>query len=129
MTAEPVEIERLTEDAAGESHFDSFTVERPLMEFAPPALPFFASSVQPARGFVHVRIPKGWVGAAHPAPQRQICFCLGGALKVTASDGTVRTIGPGDAWQMMDVTGKGHAAEVVSDVPFDAVMVLLPESS
>jgi hypothetical protein len=128
MTSEPVEIKHLTEDATGESHFDSFTVERPLVEFAPPALPFFASPVQPATGFVHVRIPKGWVGAAHPAPQRQICFGLGGALKVTASDGAVRVIGPGEVWQMTDVTGKGHAAEVVSDVPFDAVMVLLPDA-
>ncbi len=125
--AETVDVFRLTEDAAGESHFDSFVVDRPLVEFAPPALPFFASAVQPATGFIYIRIPKGWVGAAHPAPHRQICFGLGGALKITASDGSVRVVGPGDAWQMTDTAGKGHSGEVVSDGPFDAVMVLLPE--
>ena len=49
-----------------------------------------------------------------------------GALKVTASDGDVRVIEPGMIWLMTDTQGKGHESEVVSSVPFEAVIVFLP---
>lgn len=118
---------RLSEDAAGESHFDEFEMTRPLTNFAPPAVPFFVSAVEKATGFVAIRIPVGWVGNLHRSPHRQMLFCCAGALKVTATDGSVRTIGAGNVWLMEDNTGKGHKSEVVSAVPFDAVIVVLPD--
>jgi hypothetical protein len=33
----------------------------------------------------------------------------------------------GEAWLMEDTAGGGHHTEVVSDVPFDAVVVQLPD--
>ena len=124
---EALRVLRLGEDEAGESHFDDFEMPRPLTNFAPPAMPFFVSAVQKATGCVAIRIPVGWIGALHRSPHRQMLFCWGGALKVTATDGSVRTIGPGNVWLMGDNKGKGHKSEVVSEVPFDAVIILLPE--
>jgi hypothetical protein len=52
-------------------------------------------------------------------------FCWSGALRVTATDGSARTVKAGNAWLMGDNHGKGHQSEVVSDVPFDAVIIIL----
>ena len=115
----------LTEDAAGESHFDDHEIALEVNDFAPPATPFLVSSVTEASGCVVIRLPVGWVGERHRSPHRQILFCLSGALKVTASDGETRVIETGDSWLMADTRGKGHATEVVSDKPCDAAIVLL----
>jgi quercetin dioxygenase-like cupin family protein len=123
--SESLDVVRLSEDAAGESHFDSIGIDRSMMKFAPPALPFFVSSAEKAAGYVVVRLPAGWVGERHRSPHRQIAFCLSGALKVTASDGDVRVIKAGDAWLMTDTDGKGHESEVASDTSWDAVIILV----
>jgi quercetin dioxygenase-like cupin family protein len=115
---------RLSEDAAGESHFDDFEVILALTDFAPPAPSFLVSAVADAAGYVLVTLPVGWVGELHPSPHRQILFCLSGALKVTASDGASRVIDTGSAWLMTDTEGKGHQSEVVSDKSFEAVIIL-----
>lgn len=127
-TTEPLNILRISEDAAGESHFDAFDLPRTLVQFAPPAVPFFTTGIQPASGYVVIRIPVGWKGEFHRSPHRQMLFCWAGALTVTASDGAVRTVRAGDAWLMADNHGRGHASEVTSDVAFDAVIVTLPEA-
>jgi hypothetical protein len=118
-------VYRLSENAAGESSFDEFEIPRPLNNFAPPAIPFHTSEIEKASGYTAIRIPVGWIGELHRSPYRQMLFCSGGALKVTATDGSVRTVKSGDAWLMADNRGKGHQSEVVSDVPFDAVIIIL----
>ena len=118
-------VYRLSEDAAGESSFDEFDLPRALNNFAPPAVPFYTSAIEKASGYTAISIPVGWVGELHRSPFRQMLFCWAGALKVTASDGSVRTVKSGDAWLMADNHGKGHQSEVVSDVPFDAVIIIL----
>lgn len=115
----------LTEDAAGESHFGQFDLALKETPLAPPALPFLVSSIMPAKGYVAIRIPVGWIGELHQSPHRQILFCMAGALRVTASDGEVRLVEAGSVWQMEDVHGRGHWSEVPSPVPFDAVILLL----
>jgi hypothetical protein len=120
-----VRLYRLTEDAAGESSFEDGEIARVLNVFAPPAIPFFTSPIENAAGYTAIRIPVGWVGELHRSPYRQMMFCSAGALKVTATDGSVRTVKAGDAWLMADNHGKGHRSEVVSEVPFDAVIIIL----
>ncbi|MBL8908520.1 MAG: hypothetical protein JNM20_17750 [Rhizobiales bacterium] len=124
-------VYRLTEDAAGESSFTDGELVRSLNDFAPPALPFYTSAIEKASGYTAIRIPVGWVGELHRSPYRQMMFCCAGALKVTATDGSVRTVQAGDAWLMADNHGKGHRSEVVSAVAFDAVIIILagPENS
>jgi quercetin dioxygenase-like cupin family protein len=119
------DVIHLTEDAAGESHFGAFALPLHETEFAPPARPFQVSPIMPAKAYVAIRIPAGWVGELHRSPHRQILFCMSGALKVTASDGEVRLIQAGSVWQMEDVSGQGHWSEVPTEVPFDAVIIVL----
>lgn len=44
----------------------------------------------------------------HPAPRRQYCITLGGAVEIRIGDGTVKTFGPGDVLLAEDLTGQGH---------------------
>ncbi|MFO0994861.1 MAG: cupin domain-containing protein [Hyphomicrobiales bacterium] len=118
-------VYRLTENGGGESSFDDSEIIRTLTTFAPPAVPFYTSAIEKAAGYTAIRIPVGWIGELHRSPYRQMLFCWAGALKVTATDGSVRTVKAGDAWLMADNHGKGHRSEVVSDVPFDAVIIIL----
>jgi hypothetical protein len=122
-------VYRLTENASGESSFADAELDRSLNAFAPPAVPFYTSAIEEAAGYTAIRIPVGWIGQLHRSPYRQMLFCCAGALKVTATDGSVRTVKAGDAWLMADNHGKGHQSEVVSDVPFDAVIIILDKSN
>ncbi|MGI3185262.1 cupin domain-containing protein [Nioella aestuarii] len=109
--------------ADGESHWRK--VEVPLEErtFAPPAKAIFVSEAEAAKTTVFLRLDPGWNEPIHPTPKRQTLFCLGGAVRVTASDGEARVIGKGDVWRMEDTHGKGHHTAVISDEPFEAALV------
>jgi len=120
-------VQRVRTDEAGESHFDAYKVPQALKDYAPPAHPFFVSDVERATGYVVVHLPVGWMGEPHPSPRRQIVFCLSGSLVITTSDGDVRSFRAGEAYLLEDTSGKGHKAEVTSDVPVEAVLVHLPE--
>ena len=39
-----------------------------------------------------------------------------------------RVVASGQAWLMEDTRGGGHTTEVISDEPFDAVVVHLPDA-
>jgi quercetin dioxygenase-like cupin family protein len=123
------EVQRVRMDEAGESHFDAYTVRQTLKDFAPPARPFFVSDVERATGYVVIHLPVGWIGEPHPSPRRQIVFCLSGSLTITTSDGDRRSFQAGGAYLLEDTSGKGHTAEVTSNVPVSAVIVQLPEAS
>jgi hypothetical protein len=123
-------VNRLSADARGESHFDSFDISCLLKDYAPPAPPLFVSPIEKSSGYAMARLPSGWgVGNWHPSPHPQIFFCLSGTLRVTASNGDTRLIKAGDAWLMTDTSGKGHKTEVISDEPVDGVVILLPTKS
>jgi len=113
-------------DENGESHWR--TVDVPLAErsFAPPARAIEISPAQPAVQVLFLRLRAGWNEPIHPTPVRQYLTCLSGRVRVTASDGEVREIGPGDVWLMEDRAGKGHHTEVVGDVDFESVITQLP---
>lgn len=123
----PVKVHRLRADHTGLSRFDSFEIEREMTRFAPPAVPFPVSKITPASSFALLQLPVGFFGERHPTPVRQILFCLAGAVRVTPGVGQSTTIGSGDAWLMEDTTGGGHETEVISEVPFEAVVVQLSD--
>jgi hypothetical protein len=125
--AVPVNVRRLRADESGLSRFDTFLIQRELTSFAPPALPFPVSKPIPAARFVVLQLPSGWVGERHPSPARQMLFCLGGEVEVTPGAGDPVRIGPGETWLMEDLTGSGHVTQVVSEAPFEAVVVQLPD--
>ena len=48
-------------------------------------------------------------------------------IRVTPGLGDPVIVAAGDAWLMEDTSGLGHETEVISQEPFDAVVVQLPE--
>jgi hypothetical protein len=127
--AAPVFALRLFANHSGASCFEAFEITRKLRDFAPPAAPLWSSDIASASGYTVVRLPVGWNGEKHPTPKRFILFGLRGKMRITPDIGEPRVIAAGDVLMMEDTTGAGHFTEVVSDEPFDAVMIELPEIS
>ncbi len=118
-----MQYHRLFADEAGESHWETVDVLLEETSFAPPAQNIEISTPEPARQMMFLRLQKGWNEPVHPTPVRQKLVCLAGSVLVTASDGDMREIGPGDVWHMEDRTGHGHHTKVTSDADFEAVII------
>ncbi len=116
---------RLFADDQGESHFEEVEAELAPLTYAPPAPSLDVSAPVDATRYVFVRMPAGWRADLHRTPRRQLFFVMAGEIEGTASDGTVRTLGPGVMLVMEDTEGKGHAARVTSSEDVLAVMVHL----
>jgi hypothetical protein len=123
----PMKVLRLYANESGLSCFETVEIQRDMLEFAPPAPPLYVSKPEPATRYVVLRLPVGWTGEQHPSPARQILFCLSGRVRVTPGVGDPVIVAVGDAWLMEDISGRGHETEVISQDPFDAVVVQLPE--
>jgi uncharacterized cupin superfamily protein len=70
-----------------------------------------------------IRLPAGWGADAIQIPKKQFVICVTGQIEITASDGTTRGFGPGDAVLMEDVDSKGHRTRVKGDAEFDAAVI------
>jgi quercetin dioxygenase-like cupin family protein len=119
---------RLYADESGESHWRDVDVTLQERTFAPPAKGILVSEPERATSMVFLELPAGWDEPVHPTPKRQILICLAGVVRVTASDGEAREIGPGDVWCMEDLVGKGHHTRVEGDEDFEAVIVQLEQA-
>ena len=119
---------RLFANASGVGCLETIEISRELRDFAPPAAPLWASEAEAASRYVVIRLPVGWNGRKHPTPRRQILFGLSGRIRITPDVGEPRVISAGDILRMEDTQGAGHVTEVISDEPFDGVMVQLPEN-
>jgi len=73
----------------------------------------FLSETMQATGLNFRKNSKAYDLDWHPAPRRQFIVNLAGAVKITASDGEVRTIGVGEVLLVEDTTGKGHLSKAV----------------
>lgn len=118
---------RLIVDGAEGTRFDTVMITVRPMHFAPPAIPFSVSPLEPATqcGFLH--LPAGWAGEQHPSPIRMWIYVLEGQMDFEASNGDVRRILPGSALLLEDTTGRGHVSRVVGDQPVTLAVVRLPE--
>lgn len=118
-----MQYHHLYSDETGESHWRTVDVALTEKTFAPPAKAIEISEGEAARAVLFLRLATGWSEPVHTTPKRQYYVCLSGRVRVTASDGDTREIGPRDVWRMEDTHGKGHHTEVISDDPATAVMV------
>jgi hypothetical protein len=118
---------RLVADDTGGTRFESVTVKVTSQQFAPPALPFSVSPLEPAAqcGFLH--LPAGWIGEPHPSPIRMWIFVLEGQMRFEASDGDFRDISPGSGLRLEDTSGRGHSSRVVGKGAVTLAVVRLPE--
>jgi quercetin dioxygenase-like cupin family protein len=110
-----VTYHRVSTDDRGESHLDTVTVGQRLAQGAPPAAPFFISADGPATMYRFYTFPPGWIGELHPAPTRQFLALMSGAVEVETTDGTRKTLGPGDLVLLEDTAGKGHVTRNIGD--------------
>jgi hypothetical protein len=66
----------------------------------------------------------GW----HPAPRRQLVITLsGGVAELTASDGEVRLVKPGDIVLVEDTFGQGHKSKAFDGLPRNSLFIALAE--
>jgi len=93
-----VKFQRLYSDAQGESHWEDVEVSLEERTFAPPAKAIEVSEAEPTKQVLFLRLRAGWDEPIHPTPVAQKLICLSGKVRVTASDGEIRDIGPGDVW-------------------------------
>ncbi|WP_170418145.1 cupin [Ruegeria atlantica] len=114
---------KLYSDAAGDSLWDEIEVRVEERSFAPPAQAIEISEPEPVKQTMFLRLRSGWNEPIHPTPVVQKLVCLAGRIRVTASDGSYRDIGPGDVWHMEDKVGKGHHTKVTSDLDFEAIII------
>lgn len=120
---------RLYADESGESHFEDLEMTLAPVDFAPPAAPLNIAAFRPTAQSLWVGAPAGWAGEApHSTPQRQIFCSLQGEYQVTASDGDLRTFGPGSVLLLEDTWGKGHSTRITSDEDVLIFGVVLAES-
>ena len=120
-----MELLRLFSDEHGESHFDVVERSMTLLNAAPPAEPVFFTQSEPATGWASLKCLPGWYGGLHPAPRRQLLIYTAGLLRMTSSSGEDRDLSPGSAVLVEDTKGKGHISKVMSEVPFEAVVISL----
>ena len=114
---------KLYADAAGESHWSEIEVKVEERTFAPPAQAIEISEPEQVKQTMFLRLRSGWNEPIHPTPVMQKLVCLAGTVRVTASDGNFRNIGPGDVWHMEDKIGRGHHTQVTSVEDFEAVII------
>ncbi|KMW56772.1 hypothetical protein AIOL_001728 [Candidatus Rhodobacter oscarellae] len=107
----------------GETRWSDVAVALQERSFAPPAKAIETSQTRAATGMLFLRLRAGWDEPIHPTPVAQTLICLRGCVRVTASDGSTREIGPGDVWLMEDKAGAGHRTHVISDQDFECVIV------
>lgn len=110
-------------DEAGESRWRDVDIAVAEKPFAPPAKAIELSQAETATSMLFLRLRAGWDEPPHPSPIPQTLVCLRGAIVVTASDGTQRTIGAGDVWRMEDTFGKGHHTRALDGDDFECVIV------
>jgi hypothetical protein len=118
-----MKFHRLFADESGESHWEDIDVTLGERSFAPPAQDIEISEPEQAKQTMFLRLRSGWNEPIHPTPVAQKLICLAGAVRVTASDGEFRDIGPGDVWHMEDKHGKGHHTMVTSEDDFESVII------
>ena len=116
---------KLYVDDVGESHWQDVAVTLEERTFAPPAKAIEISQPETASRTMFLRLKAGWDEPIHPTPVAQKLICLAGTVRVTASDGEARIIGPGDVWLMQDKHGKGHHTVVTSEEDFVSVIIQL----
>jgi len=113
---------RLYADKNGNTHFEDATLKLDEYDYRPPAPMVFVSHAYQTDGVQFIRLPSGWAADSIKVPKKQFLICLNGHIEVTATDGKMRTFGPGDTVLMEDGEGKGHRTRVKGDECLAAVI-------
>lgn len=118
-------IARLYADDAGGSHFEDVEIEFTATDYVSSAPSIELSHPIPVSQARFMSVPAAWSSDWHSASARAIFFVLTGEWEVTTSDGESRRFGVGSTLLVEDVTGKGHASQVLGDEGSIAAMIEL----
>nr|WP_306266050.1 hypothetical protein [Pararhizobium sp. IMCC3301] len=118
-----MKFQKLFSDENGKSHWEDIDVAMEVRSFASPAQNIEISEPELVKQAMFLRLRSGWNEPIHPTPVAQKLICLAGTVRVTASDGESRDIGPGDVWHMEDRHGKGHHTMVTSKEDFESMII------
>jgi hypothetical protein len=113
-------IHNLYADENGDTHFRDINIE-PATE-GPDGK---ASKRLPATGIIFRTTEGSYNYDWHAASRRQYVINLDASVKITASDGQARVIGPGEILLIEDVRGKGHLSQAVDGKFRHSVFVTL----
>lgn len=122
-----VAVIRIWADDEGESHLEDVELDFQTEDFVPSAPTVLTTPPNPASGYTFARVPVGWHGDWHPAPFRELVIYISGEGTIEASDGEIRTVGPGMMLLAEDTTGKGHVSRVTGPEEAFVVVVALPD--
>lgn len=106
-----MKIHNLYTDEKGESHFRDIEVE-----WAEERRGSKLSKRLPAAGLIFRETKPENEVDWHNAPRRQYIVNLQSGVKITASDGEARVIGPGEILLVEDTTGKGHLSQGLGEL-------------
>ena len=101
-------VHNLYADDDGESHFRDIEVD-----WVDKGRAGKLSDRMPATGIIFRQSPADYELDWQPAPRRQYIINLDAGVRITASDGESRVIGPGEVRLVEDVSGKGHLSQAV----------------
>jgi hypothetical protein len=113
-------VHNLYADDNGETHFRDIQIEP---ESVGPGGK--VSARFPATGIIFRTTEGSYSYDWHPAPRKQYIINLDAAVKITASDGESRVIGPGEILLVEDTHGKGHVSQAVDGKFRHSVFVTL----
>ena len=111
-----IEYLRIFADQKGCSHFEIKSIDLVAKNYAPPAPPLNASSLEAVDYSVFLELPVGWFGDWHPTPVRQWLILMTGKCEFEAGDGERAICKAGDVVMLDDTAGKGHQTRVLGDV-------------
>jgi hypothetical protein len=115
-----IRIHNLYVDEKGDSHFRDINVDA---ESEGPGGK--VSKRFPATGIIFRTTSSAYNYDWHTAPRRQYIINLDAAVRITASDGESRVIGPGEIFLVEDTQGKGHVSQAVDGKFRHSVFVTL----
>jgi hypothetical protein len=101
-------IHNIYVDEAGETHWRDVEVQ-----WAEQNSSGKLSARLPATGIIFRQTGADYDLSWHPAPRRQYIINLDAGVKITASDGEAREIGPGEVILVEDIRGKGHLSQSI----------------
>ena len=113
-------IHNLFADENGDTHFRDLQIE-PASEGPGGKV----SARFPATGIIFRTTEGSYSYDWHTAPRKQYIINLDAAVKITASDGESRVIGPGEILLVEDTRGKGHVSQAVDGKFRHSVFVTL----
>ena len=125
-----VDYLHLFNDAQGESHLLERQCTMHEGDFTPPSPSgYLVSDVMNAQGVMVMHHPAGYQDAWHTAPTRVLLIVLAGKACIQTSDGTQRTLHPGDRVLVEDTQGRGHRIDGIDGQAYTLALVLLDSTS